>query len=92
MYILFLRLVYTLLSVFLDCPFLIAPSVFSFIYCQAIIDNGQVINLRGLHRTQFKLTIPFMLRQNDIYLVLENEYYNWVVIVICSVKREIYMI
>jgi hypothetical protein len=28
----FLRLVYLMLSVSLDCPFLIAPSVFSYVY------------------------------------------------------------
>jgi len=29
----FLRLVHSMLPVFLDCPFLIAPSVFSNVYC-----------------------------------------------------------
>jgi hypothetical protein len=35
----FLRLVYPMLSVSLDCPFLIASSVFSYVYLQNIISN-----------------------------------------------------
>jgi hypothetical protein len=67
----------------------------TFIYCQAIIQTmyqAQVINLRGLLRTQFKLIILFSVT-TIFYTPCFGEWiYNWVVIVIYSVKREIYMI
>jgi hypothetical protein len=44
-----LRLVYPMLSVSLDCPFLIAPSMFSNIYKTNMVNNSTDINKTNIH-------------------------------------------
>ena len=63
----FLRLVYPMLSVSLDCPFMIAPLVFSNVYCKC--PSNQSLHL---HPSNFIYDNLSFTKQNTITVKIRN--------------------